>query len=96
MQFYYEDTVRSNCKTEQKDEELRWLFLEFILLFFRERDDSDKLPFKSRKVGSNDTDRNTKGFSVGLEFAHFLFHVDLDDGGSFENVGAFVEFYILS
>ena len=90
-----EDTVRGYRKSKQEDEKLGWLFLEFIFLLLGERNDSDQLAFESGKVGANDTDWNTKGFSERLKFAHFLFHVDLNDGGSFEDVSTFVELNIL-
>ena len=64
-------------------------------MFPWEGNDSDKLSFKSDKVGSNDANRNSKGFSERLKFAHFLFHIDLNDGGSFEDVCAFVKLNIL-
>ncbi len=36
-----EDTVRGDSKSKQEDEELGWLFLEFIFLLLGERNDSD-------------------------------------------------------
>jgi hypothetical protein len=70
--------------------------LEFVLLFFRKGDDSDELSFESGEVGSDDADGDSEGLPEGFKFAHFLFHVDLDDGGAFVNVGAFVKFDVLS
>lgn len=68
--------------------------MEFVLLFFGEGDDSDELTFEGGEVGSDNADGDSEGLSEGFELAHFLFHVDLDDGGAFVNVSTFVEFNV--
>jgi hypothetical protein len=64
-------------------------------LLFGKRDNSNELSFESAKVSSDDTDWDSKSLSEGFEFAHLFFHIDLDNGGSLKNVGAFVKLNVL-
>lgn len=92
MKFNDKNTVRDYRERKQENQELCGLFLEFILLFSGEGDDTNKLAFQSREVSPDDANRNSVGLSEVLEFIHFLFHVDLNDCCSLEDISAFIEF----
>ena len=65
--------------------------MEVILFFSREWDDPDELTFQCRKICFDYTDWYSVGLSESLEFAHFLFHINLNYGCSLISVGAFIE-----
>lgn len=91
MEFDDKDAIRNYRKREKEDQELCRLFLELVLLLSGKRDDTNQLAFQGREVGPDDTDWNSVSLSEVFEFVHFLFHVDLNDCCSFEDVSAFIE-----